>query len=72
VPFAAADSAKLVHRTPVGNALFMVGCVQSMLKKGYASQLQGKMGANGRHLTAIAPAVGQKPLQQLIQVQFDS
>src|SRR6267142_2385746 len=67
--FAAADLAKLVHRHSGGNALFMVGIVQSMLKKGVIAQLQGKW-ALTVPLEKIAPAVPET-LQQLIQVQFE-
>src|SRR6266478_2064977 len=67
--FAAADLAKLVHRHSGGNALFMVGIVQSMLKKGVIAQLQGKW-ALTVPLDKIAPAVPET-LQQLIQVQFE-
>src|SRR5258705_3256382 len=67
--FAAADVAKLVHRHSGGNALFMVGIVQSMLKKGVIAQLQGKW-ALTVPLGQIAPAVPET-LQQLIQVQFE-
>src|SRR6267378_2307251 len=67
--FAAADLAKLVHRHSGGNALFMVGIVQSMLKKGVIAQLQGKW-ALTVPLGKIAPAVPET-LQQLIQVQFE-
>src|SRR6267154_1563615 len=67
--FAAADVAKLVHRHSGGNALFMVGIVQSMLKKGVIAQLQGKW-ALTVPLEKIAPAVPET-LQQLIQVQFE-
>jgi DNA-binding winged helix-turn-helix (wHTH) protein len=67
--FAAAGLAKLVHRHSGGNALFMVGIVQSMLKKGVIVQLQGKW-ALTVPLEKIAPAVPET-LQQLIQVQFE-
>src|SRR5712675_1305950 len=67
--FAAADLAKLVHRHSGGNALFMVGIVQSMLKKGVIAQLQGKW-ALTVPLEKIAPGVPET-LQQLIQVQFE-
>jgi DNA-binding winged helix-turn-helix (wHTH) protein len=67
--FAAAGLAKLVHRHSGGNALFMVGIVQSMLKKGVIAQLQGKWTLTVP-LEKIAPAVPET-LQQLIQVQFE-
>ena len=67
--FAGADLAKLVHRHSGGNALFMVGIVQGMLKKGVIAQLQGKW-ALTVPLEKIAPAVPET-LQQLIQVQFE-
>jgi DNA-binding winged helix-turn-helix (wHTH) protein len=67
--FAAADLAKLVHRHSGGNALFMVGIVQSMLKKGVIAQLQGKWTLTVP-LEKIAPAVPET-LQRLIQVQFE-
>src|SRR5258706_2148428 len=67
--FATADLAKLVHRHSGGNALFMVGIVESMLKKGVIAQLQGKW-ALTVPLEKIAPAVPET-LQQLIQVQFE-
>src|SRR5712664_3497315 len=67
--FAAAGLAKLVHRHSGGNALFMVGIVQSMLKKGVIAQLQGKWTLTVP-LGKIAPAVPET-LQQLIQVQFE-
>src|SRR6202047_3145254 len=67
--FAAAGLAKLVHRHSGGTALFMVGMVQSMLKKGAIAQLQGKW-ALTVPLEKIAPAVPET-LQQLIQVQFE-
>src|SRR5690349_8750137 len=67
--FAPAVLANLVHRHSGGNALFMVGIVQSMLKKGAIAQLQGKW-ALTIPLEKIAPAVPET-LQQLIQVQFE-
>src|SRR6266436_4280457 len=67
--FAAADLAKLVHGHSGGNPLFMVGIVQSMLKKGVITQQQGKW-ALTVPLEKIAPAVPET-LQQLIQVQFE-
>ena len=67
--FAAAGLANLVHRHSGGNALFMVGIVQSMLKKGVIAQLQGKW-ALTVPLEKIPPAVPET-LQQLIQVQFE-
>jgi DNA-binding winged helix-turn-helix (wHTH) protein/tetratricopeptide (TPR) repeat protein len=66
--FAAAGLAKLVHRHSGGNALFMVGIVQSMLKKGVIAQLQGKW-ALTVPLEKIAPAVPDT-LQQMIEAQF--
>jgi hypothetical protein len=67
--FDTAALANLVHRQSGGNALFMVGIVQGMLKKGVIGQLQGKW-ALTVPLEKIAPAVPET-LQQLIQVQFE-
>jgi predicted ATPase len=67
--FDTAALADLVHWQSGGNALFMVGIVQSMLKKGVIGQLQGKW-ALTVPLEKIAPAVPET-LQQLIQVQFE-
>jgi tetratricopeptide (TPR) repeat protein len=64
-----AGLAKLVYRHSGGNALFMVGIVGDMLKKGLIAQVHGSWEL-ATALQEVAPAVPET-LQQWIQVQFE-
>src|SRR5262249_2096380 len=64
-----AGLARLVHRHSGGNALFMVGIVREMVKKGLIAEVHGTWTLTPP-LEELAPGVPET-LQQLIQVQFE-
>ena len=64
-----AGLARLVHRHSGGNALFMVGIVREMVKKGLIAEVHGTWTLT-TPLEELAPGVPET-LQQLIQVQFE-
>jgi DNA-binding winged helix-turn-helix (wHTH) protein/tetratricopeptide (TPR) repeat protein len=61
--------AKLVHRHTGGNALFMEGIVQDMVKSGLIAQVHGKWALTSP-LETVEPSVPET-LQQMIEVQFE-